>query len=265
MKSLTLILLISLIYSINSLQSTVKKIYYGGVTSNSCGTESDKYIINVLITSEGFTQEEKIKIRLDNPKYIDVECTVPVTDDTTKTGQIMGCEINTAIYPLKSGDLVFPETLNLPDIEVDEYEGGTLSITEDCHPIPDLTFTPSTREEPEYSCNDHYFTIKGTTSKPNIEDTATNGNILVENKLKNDIECLISTDNNSNGNLKCKVDVGNKEVYLFSTFIKGKLNAKTYIDVPSGHDFKYTINCTETGSSSFVKIGWMLLIALFLL
>ena len=174
MKSLTLILLISLIL-ISSIEATVKTINFKGLKSHQC--ETDKYAMEFSIITVGFTQDEKINIRLTYPKYIDVECTIPATDDSATNGQIMRCELNTATYPIKSGHLDFPLTLTLPDINVNDWQKPDIN-NEECHPTPDLTFSPSL-EEPEYSCKDHYFTIKGTSSNPNIKESATNGNILL--------------------------------------------------------------------------------------
>ena len=228
------------------------------------------------VETKGFTAEQDFYLKLPNHAY--AECTYYLPSKP-EDPEYIACSVNIEIYPLK--ELTIPSTYapyeeGKDDFDVLNWEliAGTKILTEPCYPQHLYSFVPNT--ENEVNCDPQGFntiTIYGSLNGETPKLRALSSDdlfldfepfVIVDGKL-NVARCVYSSsgENGSEGFIRCNV-VGEKSAEFFPTSGKDIVTKTSVIFEGSvtGIALKY---CPKTSSSSFLKLGAILLISLLLL
>ena len=237
---------------------------------------SPHFAFYFFVETKGFTAEQDFQIKL--PNYAYAKCTYYLPSKA-EDPEYISCSVNIEIYPLK--ELTIPSTYvpyeeGKDDFDVLNWEliAGQKILTEPCYPSYLYSFVPNTENEvncdPQgYNTITIYGSLNGETPKLRaLSSDELNLDfepyLLVDGKLSY-ARCIYSNsgENSSEDFIRCNV-IGEKSAEFFPTSGKDTVTQTNVIFEGSvtGIGLK---NCPKTSSSSFLKLGAILLISLLLL
>ena len=247
----------------------------GTQCDNGQDKESPLFSFILIVESKGFTQEQSFHFKLPNNANALCTCYPP---DPTKT-QTITCQVDIKTYPLK--ELTIPSTY-VPLVEgSDDFDmlnweliAGKQLLTTTCYPSHLYSFVPNTENEVNcdprgYNTITIYGSLNGETPKLRaLSSDEINLDfepaVIVDGQLSV-ARCVYSNtgENSSEDFIRCNV-IGEKSAEFFPTSGKDTVTQTNVIFEGSvtGIGLKF---CPNTASSSFLKLGAILLISLLLL
>lgn len=230
----------------------------------------------LIVQTKGFTAEQDFHIKL--PNHADALCTYYPPSEAGKT-ETVSCSVNIETYPLNGFTIpttYAPSVEGSDDFDMLNWEliAGRQLLTTTCYPQHLYTFVPNT--ENEVSCDPQGFntiTIYGSLNGETPKLRALSSDdinldfeppVFVDGQLSV-ARCVYSNsgENSSTDFIRCNV-VGEKSAEFFPTTGKDAVTQTRVIFEGSvtGIGLKH---CPKTSSSSFLKLGAILLISLLLL
>ena len=230
----------------------------------------------LIVQTKGFTAEQDFHIKL--PNHADALCTYYPPSEAGKT-ETVSCSVNIETYPLNGFSIpntYEPSVEGSDDFDMLNWEliAGRKLLTTTCYPQHLYSFVPNTENEvncdPQgYNTITIYGSLNGETPKLRAlssEDINLDFEppVFVDGKLSV-ARCVYSNsgENSCTDFIRCNV-VGEKSAEFFPTTGKDTVTQTAVIFEGSvtGIGLK---NCPKTSSSSFLKLGAILLISLLLL
>ena len=252
-------------------------IYDEGTKCNNGKDEKTPYFIFIFyVETKGFTTEQGFHLKL--PNHANALCTYYPSSGEGKA-EYVSCTVNIETFPLKGFSIpnaYAPLVEGSDDFDMLNWEliAGKQLLAETCYPQHLYSFVPNTENEvncdPQgYNTITIYGSLNGETPKLRaLSSDEINLDfepaVIVDGQLSV-ARCVYSNsgENSSTDFIRCNV-VGEKSAEFFPTTGKDTVTQTRVIFEGSvtGIGLK---NCPKTSSSSFLKLGAILLISLLLL
>ena len=237
----------------------IKFISFKSINAN-CSSEQNKFNIYLFADMNGFSANEKIKLYLEKPSYIYMECSIPKTEKGSSDQYIL-CEIDTKKFPLIKYEIISLSNEFIIDPNYGIFNWDKIKktlLTGKCSSNIDISFNPINFFDIEcYSNGSNAFIVDGNLISNkilNINNKNINKftlNAIIDSQYGN-ISCEIFSPDSSNiySRIYCHSKV-NIYVEIFPTFTNFD-NSEENIYINISHKYINKI-CPESDKMIFIK------------